>query len=108
MEKSADEVLQEKRSERGWDQEDEMIRHRDVEPVEPLPLTNEEYQVFQSILRKLALYEKKPELCDLYFELDHRATYGNHYPQSEGVEDIEQELWDIGSSRGEIETIRRK
>lgn len=108
MKKSADEVFEEKRDERGWDRDDGNTRPRKTEPVIPLPLTNEEYQMFQSILRKLALYERNPDLCDLYFELDHRATYGNNYPQSEGVEEIEQELWNIGTNRSEIETTRRK
>jgi len=108
MEKSADQVLQEKRIERGWDQEEKNATTREVEPVEPLPLTNEEYQTFQAILRKLALYERNPELCDLYFELDHRATYGNCYPQLDGVGEIEQELWNIGTNRSDVESAHRK
>lgn len=108
MEKSADEVFEEKRSERGWDQDDEKIRVRETEPVNPLPLTNEEYQMFQLILRKLALYEREPSLCDLYFELGRRATYGNNYPQAEGVEEIEQELWNIGTNGNEADAIHRK
>lgn len=108
MEKSADEVFIEKRVERGWNQDDQNISPREREPLKPLPLTNEEYQTFQAILRKLALYERKPELCDLYFELERRATYGNKYPQSEGVEEMEQELWNIGMERNETESFHRK
>lgn len=107
MEKSADQVLAEKRMERGWDQEDEITRTRETEPIKALPLTNEEYQIFQSILRKLALYEQKPELADLYFELERRATYGNKYPQIEGTEEMEQELWNMGTNAPREDTAHR-
>lgn len=107
MEKSADQVLAEKRMERGWDLDSPNIKVRDTDPIKALPLTNEEYQVFQSILRKLALYEQKPELADLYFELERRATYGNKYQQAEGIEEMEQKLWDMGTNATREDTAHR-
>ena len=96
--KSADEVLREKREERGWDEKSEDIRN--IERIAPLPLSLEEYKFFCLLLSKLALQDQNSEYCEMYFELQRRATYGNHYPLLKEMAELEQEMWSLGT--GEI------
>ena len=94
--RTADEVLQEKREERGWDQDqDTVIRLR--EEIKPLPITEEEYRSVSLLLAKLALYDQDPKLCEMYFDMQRRASYGNGYPLMEEMSEIEQNMWSLGT-----------
>lgn len=98
--RAADEVVKEKYEERGWNQETDFNRRRTVEPVKPISLTEEEYKIFSSLLAKIVLQDKNPELYETYFELQRRAYYGNGYSPIEEMAEIEQEMWNLGT--GEI------
>lgn len=99
--RTADEVVKEKYEEQGWNQETDLNRRRTtVEPVKPISLAEEEYKIFSSLLAKIALQDKNPELCETYFELQRRAYYGNGYSPIEEMAEIEQEMWSLGT--GEI------
>lgn len=99
--RTADEVFKEKYEERGWDQE--IVRDTRIipmEPIKPLPLSEEEYRTFSLLLAKLALQDKNPTLCETYFELQRRAYYGNRYAPIEEISQSEQEMWSLGT--GEV------
>lgn len=99
--RTADEVFKEKYEERGWNQEiSRNTRAISMEPIKPLPLSEEEYRNFSLLLAKLALQDKNPTLCETYFELQRRACYGNSYSPIEEISQIEQEMWSLGT--GEI------
>ncbi len=99
--RTADEVFKEKYEERGWNQEiDRNTRTISVEPIKPLPLSEEEYKKFCLLFSKIALQDKNPALCETYFELQSRAYYGNGYSPIEDLSQIEQEMWSLGT--GEI------
>ncbi len=98
--RTAYDVFKEKYEERGWDQDQELgldTRDKSVEPIKPLPLSEEEFRNFSLLLAKLALQDKDPALCETYFELQRRAVYGNKYSPIEGISQIEQEMWSLGT-----------
>ena len=97
--KSADEVLREKYEERGWFEIYDW-RDKGSRDIEPIPMTEEEYRVFSSLLIRLALKDQNPNLCEQYFELQRRAVYANGYHPLDGVEAEEMEMWTLGT--GEV------
>lgn len=111
MEKSADQVLREKYEERGWDQDTwEQSQNTNRESIDPVPLSEEEYQLFQLLLGKVAVSDRNPNLCEIYFDMQRRAVYGNGYAQNDRMEEVERELWEIGMETSDItrETPIRK
>lgn len=95
--KSAGEVLREKYEERGWNEMYETVRVDTKERIEPLDLTEEEYQAYARELARKALENQDPDKADEYFELQRRATYGNHYNQIEDLEKAEEIMWTLGT-----------
>lgn len=94
--RTADEVVKEKYEERGWDKDrDKRVVAR--EEVTPLSLSEEEYRSFSLLLAKLALQDQDVKLCDVYFEIQRRAFYGNGYSSIEEMAAIEQKLWSLGT-----------
>ncbi len=94
---TADEVFNRKYEERGWNQETENSTKESIEKIASLPLSEEEYRNFSWLLAKLALLDKNVALCDIYFELQRRANYGNRYAMNEDMATIEEQLWNIGT-----------
>ena len=94
-------VTDEKNEDRGWGQYDIPENITPIAPIPPLPLSEEEYNSFSLLLAKLALNmndEKlRVKLCDVYFELQRCANYGNGYAINKAMESIEQKLWTIGT-----------
>lgn len=96
--RTADKVLREKYEDRGWNQETDIDMNLEpTEQINPLPLSQEEYERFSLLLAKLALHDKDPKLCEMYFDLQRRASYGNGYPFIEELSEIEQEMWSFGT-----------
>lgn len=95
--KSAGEVLREKYEERGWDEMYEQIRVDTKEKIEPLDLTEEEYQAYARELAKKAIENQDSDKADEYFELQRRATYGNRYGQIKDLEEAEEIMWTLGT-----------
>lgn len=94
-------VVKEKYEERGWDLDNESnLETRSKEQINALPFTEEEYSNFSLLLAKLALKDSDSSLCDMYFELQRRAYYGNGYLPIEELSSMEQEMWSMGT--GEI------
>ena len=95
-------VVKEKYEERGWDLDNESnLETRSKEQINALPFTEEERaQEAKMILAKLALKDRDSSLCDMYFELQRRAYYGNGYLPIEELSSMEQEMWSMGT--GEI------
>lgn len=97
--KSASEVLREKYEERGWFDINNWS-NRENRDIESLTMTEEEYHEFSSLLAELALKDKDEELCEMYFELQRKAVYGNGYAPVQGLEEEEEQMWALGT--GEI------
>lgn len=91
--RTTNQVLQEKLEDRGWKEENMKLR----EQIKPLPLTEEEYRSFSILLAKMALYDKDPNLCEMYFDMQRRASYGNRYPLMEEMAEIEKNMWSLGT-----------
>lgn len=90
-------MLEKKYEDRGWNQGERIdITEGSEHKIMPLGISLEKYQTFSLILSELALLDKSPDLCALYFELQRRATYGNHYPILEDMSEVERKMWDIG------------
>lgn len=99
--RTTEDVLKEKYEERGWNQDLGLDTRVDsIESIKPLPISEEEYRNFSVLLAKLALQDKNPALCEIYFELQRCAYYGNRYSPIEGISQYEQEMWSLGT--GEI------
>lgn len=97
--RTTEQVIKEKYEDRGWDQDTSFdMRDTSVEQVKPLPLSEEEYKTFALLFSKLALQDQNPELCGVYFELQRRAYYGNRYLPLQEMSEIEQEMWNLGTS----------
>ncbi|MDE5630747.1 MAG: hypothetical protein K2I70_04015 [Bacilli bacterium] len=97
--KSAKEVLMEKYEERGWyDMYDWTTKtERDIDT---LPFSEEEYREFSSLLAKMALQDQNSDLCEMYFEIQRRAVYGNGYYPLDINEEEEMQMWALGT--GEV------
>ena len=103
MKKSADQVLKEKWEERGWDQDTWVnFPNKNRESVDPVALSEEEYRLFQLLLGKIAVSDRNPDLCELYFDIQRRAVYGNDYMHNGEMEEIERELWEIGMTEAAV------
>lgn len=97
MAKDSNGVLKEKYEDRGWKQEEcQNIR----EQIKPLPFTEDEYKNFSLLLAKLAIKDQDPKFCEMYFEMQRRASYGNRYSSIDEMTKIEQDMWTLGT--GEI------
>ncbi len=96
--RTADKVIKEKYEDRGWNQELGVdTRTALAEEIKPLPLSKEEYIKFCMLFSKLAISDRNPKLCEIYFDLQRRAIYANGYLPVETMQDIEQEMWSIGT-----------
>ena len=95
--KSSDEVLRERFEERGWDEMYQSTRVNEKVSVEPLDLTEKEYQEYSRELASRAVSERDPNLCELYFETQRRAIYGNHYSPVQGLDSEEVQMWALGT-----------
>lgn len=94
-------VVKEKYEDRGWNQSSDVsTRNTPIEPIKPLPLTEEEYRKFSMLWAKLALQDRDSKKCEIYFDLQRRAYYGNGYSSLKEMKKIEQEMWSLGT--GEI------
>ncbi len=94
--KSADEVLREKYEERGWFEIYDWY-DKDKEEIDSLPMTEEEYRIFATLLAKLALKDRNEQFCEMYFELQRRAVYANGFYPIEELEALEKEMWSLGT-----------
>lgn len=68
--------------------------------VKPLPYNLKEYEIFMKLLSKIALNDKDRNLCDVYFDLQKRAIYGNGYYNTD--EKIDREMWNLGTGEKHI------
>ncbi len=94
-------VVKEKYEDRGWNQSSDIsTKSTSIEPIKPLPLTEEEYRKLSMLWAKLALQDRDSKKCEIYFDLQRRAYYGNEYSPLNEMEKIEQEMWSLGT--GEI------
>lgn len=93
--RSTKEILEEKYEDRGWYDYDR-LEVKEIEKVEKLPFTFEEYKKISLALAEEAYEKNKPELYNTFFELQRRARYGNNYPDIEELSTVEEELWNMG------------
>ncbi len=103
--------LKEKYEDRGWGTIEEEIakeREKKMKPSEiiPLPISEEQYRACAAMLAKEAISNNDAKSCQEYFELKRRAIYGNKYSEIDGMEDIERQMWKIGT--GEKATSSEK
>ncbi len=106
--RTTDVVLKEKYEEKGWHQGDEIEETMEREPVEKLPLSEEEYQTISRLLAKLALQEHDKKVIDMYFELQRRAAWGNGYASISGMEEAEKVMWNLGTGEDVELTEKQK
>ena len=92
--RSAADVMEDKYKDRGWGQYDTSIKPSDNEPIKPLPITLEKYQMLMSLLGELAYTDQNEQVAAVYFELQRRASLGNGF---DGLEvPHEEDIWNIG------------
>lgn len=100
-ERSFEERLDEKYEDRGWGKYASPTHER-REEIPKLPISEKEYQLLSLLLGKLALKDRDESLCGVFFEVQRRATFGNMYKKTEGLEAVERKMWTLGTGQ-EIE-----
>lgn len=107
--KSAWEVMDEKYEDRGWGKYNMTPQKSSFEPVEPLEYSENEYRKLAVALAAKAIETQDASLCEAYFELQRRASFGNHYSSIPELEEIEEELFTMGTREKspEVEVHRR-
>lgn len=106
-ERTTYDVIREKYEDRDWDlEQNSSVNIEQQEKINPLPLSEEEYKIFCSLLSKIALYDNDSKLCETYFDLQRRAYFGNRYHPIDEMTEIEQEMWSIGTGEKSEKHIR--
>lgn len=95
--KSADEIMNEKIEERGWNEMYQYHNQKDSRYIEPLDMTEDEYIAYSKEVAIKAIENQDPNLCEEYFELQRRAVYGNHYNIIKDMEELEEQMWILGT-----------
>lgn len=93
--------LKGKYEDRGWgtigeETEKEILKKMKPEII-PLPISEAQYKACAAMLAKRAISDNDAKSCQEYFELKRRAIYGNKYSEIDGMEDIERQMWKIGT-----------
>ena len=65
------------------------------EEIMPLKISYEQYEGCMLVLAREAIENNDPKTCQKYFEFKKRATFGDGYPEIEGMENIEKRLLEI-------------
>lgn len=77
--------------------------------IEPLPISEEQYIACLQILARKAIDNNDPNTCHEYFELKRRAVFGNHYySEIAGMEEIENQMWEIGLDEKVVDNGRKR
>lgn len=76
--------------------------------IPPLGISYEEYEGCLLVLAKEALENNDPKACQKYFEFKKRATFGDGYPEIEGMEQIEKQMLTIGNIEKAIYNARKR
>lgn len=101
-ERSLGERLDEKYEDRGWGKYAPPTYER-REEIPKLPISEKDCQVLSLLLGKLALQDQDEkfakDLCDVFFEVQRRADFGNHYKKTEELEVVERKLWTLGTGQ---------
>lgn len=94
---------------RGWNKPGEK-KDEEITPIEikPLPISEEQYRACAMMLAKKALNNNDPKACEEYFELKRRAVFGNKYSEIDGMEDIERQMWEMGTGEKVVENGRKR
>ena len=93
---------------RGQDQPD-LLKEIEKKPkIEPLPISEKQYIACASILASQAIINSDPKKCREYFNLKRRAVFGNRYSEIAGMEDIERQMWEMGTGEKAVENGRKR
>ena len=81
---------------------------REHEEINPLKISYEQYNGCMLVLAREAIENNSTEACQKYFELKKRATFGDKYPEIEGMEDIERQMLAISTEKHNIDNGRKR
>lgn len=101
-EKTVEERLDEKYEDRGWGKYAPPTYEKGEEILK-LPISENEYQTLSLLLGKIALQDQDEkfcsQLCDVFFEVQRRADFGNRYKESEELEAVGRKMWTLGTGQ---------
>lgn len=104
--RTAKDVIDEKYEDRGCGECAPTTIPEGRQEPEKLPISERDYQTLSLLIGKLALQDQDKklcsDLCDVFFEIERRASFGNRYNKTEELEAVERKMWTLGTGQ-EIE-----